>query len=76
LRTALVAEHLDVAPQTVARAIVAANGSLISALEALRSGGRSLVPFEPPEFGVVADTMLRENDILDPECPARRWPWS
>ncbi|PWK61468.1 phospholipase D-like domain-containing protein [Roseicyclus mahoneyensis] len=76
LRTALLAEHLDVAPEMVARAVSAANGSLIGAIEALRGAGRSLVPFEPPEFGALTDAVLRENDLLDPERPAHRWPWS
>ncbi|WP_104016969.1 phospholipase D-like domain-containing protein [Roseovarius nitratireducens] len=72
----LLAEHLDVETQTVAQAIHAASGSLIGAIEALRGSGRSLVPFEPPEFGVIGDDILRENDLLDPERPARRWPFS
>lgn len=72
----LLAEHLDVETQRVAQTIHAANGSLIGAIEALRGSGRSLVPFEPPEFGVIGDDILRENDLLDPERPARRWPFS
>ncbi|MCF3974988.1 phospholipase D-like domain-containing protein [Paracoccus salsus] len=76
LRTALVAEHLGVAPRQFERAVDTANGSLIGAIEATRGDGRSLVPFEPPDFGVIADAVLRENDLLDPERPARRWPWS
>ncbi len=73
LRTALLAEHLDVETQAVEQATDAANGSLIGAIEALLGRGRSLVPFQPPEFGVIADAILRENDLLDPERPARRW---
>jgi len=76
LRDALVAEHLDVAPRAVEAAIVAANGSLIGAIEALRGPGRSLVPFEPPDFGTLADEVLRESELLDPERAARRWPWT
>lgn len=71
----LVAEHLEVDPKAVEQAANAAGGSLIGAIEALRGGGRSLVPFEPPDFGVLADDVLRENDLLDPERPAGRWPW-
>lgn len=74
-RSSLLAEHLSVAPQTVAQAVHAENGSLIGAIEALRGTGRSLVPFEPPDFGVIGDGILRENDLLDPESPARRWPF-
>lgn len=73
LRTALLAEHLDVEAQTVEQAVDAAKGSSIAAIEALRGSGRSLVPFEPPDFGIVGDEILRENDLLDPERPARRW---
>ncbi len=73
LRNRLLAEHLGVAPTTVKRAIDTTGGSLIDAIEALRGPGRSLVPFEPPEFGVAADALLRENDLLDPELPAHRW---
>lgn len=73
LRNSLVAEHLGVTEKEVERATKAANGSLIAAIEALRGRGRSLVPFIPPDFGVLSDTVLRENDLLDPERPARRW---
>lgn len=75
-RATLLAEHLDVTAQRVAEAMHAARGSLIGAIEALRGKGRSLRPFEPPEFGIVGDDILRENDLLDPERPARRWPFS
>lgn len=73
IRTALLAEHLDVEAQTVEQAVDTANGSLIAAIEALRGSGRSLVPFAPPDFGVIEDAVLRENDLLDPERPARWW---
>ncbi|MGI3212950.1 phospholipase D-like domain-containing protein [Roseovarius tibetensis] len=72
-RTALIAEHLGVAPRTVMDTIDAENGSLIAAIEALRGKGRSLVPFVAPEFGTVTDSVLGENDLLDPERPAHRW---
>ena len=72
-RTALIAEHLGVAPRTVMDAIDAEDGSLIAAIEALRGKGRSLVPFVAPEFGTVTDAVLGENDLLDPERPAHRW---
>lgn len=72
-RTALLAEHLDVGTQAVEQATDAANGSLIGAIEALRGDGRSLVAFQPPNFGVVVDAVLRENDLLDPERPTNRW---
>jgi phospholipase D1/2 len=49
-----------------------AGGSLIRAIEALRSEGRSLVPFEPPELTWAEDAVLGENQLLDPERPASR----
>ncbi|MDF0603964.1 phospholipase, partial [Psychromarinibacter sp. C21-152] len=73
LRTALLAEHLGTAPRAVQQAVDEAGSSMIGAIEALRGGGRSLVPFLPPEFGVAEDAILRENDLLDPERPAGRW---
>jgi phospholipase D1/2 len=76
LRNALVAEHLGVDPAAVEQALGTTGGSLINAIEALRGGGRSLVPFEAPDFGALTDEVLRENDLLDPERPADRWPVS
>ena len=73
LRSALLAEHLDVGPTTIVQAIAAANGSLIAAIEVLRGSGRSLVPFIPPDFGVIEDAIMRENDLLDPERAASPW---
>ena len=70
-RATLLAEHLGVEAEALEQAVEAANGALIAAIEALRGDGRSLVPFEPPDFGFVADDILRENDLLDPERPAR-----
>lgn len=72
-RDTLLAEHLGVAADALEQALDAANGALIEAIEALRGDGRSLVPFVPPDFGFVADDVLRENDLLDPERPAHRW---
>ena len=73
-RTKLLAEHLDVDPERLSRTLGETSGSLIPAVEALRGEGRSLVPFEPPEFNAVEDGILRENDLLDPERPAQRRP--
>ncbi|MCM2563748.1 phospholipase D-like domain-containing protein [Lutimaribacter sp. EGI FJ00015] len=72
LRNGLLAEHLEVDVQVVDQAVDAAEGSLIGAVEALRGTGRSLVAFVPPDFGYVGDKVLRENNLLDPERPARR----
>lgn len=85
LRTALLAEHLDVDQAALDRAIADSSGSLIAAIEELRGTDRTLEPFEPPEFGTLEDALLRENDLLDPEHAVRRkrrvgwniprWPW-
>jgi len=72
LRNALLSEHLDVTPDRLEQAVAAADGSLIGAIEALRGDGRSLVRFEPPDFGAITDAILRENDLLDPEPHPRR----
>jgi phospholipase D1/2 len=72
LRTAFLAEHLDVPPPTMDREIEACGGSLIRAIDALRGDGRTLMPFEPPEFSAIEDALLRENDLLDPERTTRR----
>lgn len=75
LRTALVSEHLGVEQDVFDAAIETADGSLIAAIEALRGDGRSLVPFEPPEFSDLEDDLFRENDLLDPERQASKWRW-
>ena len=72
LRDDLLAEHLGVEIKAVEEAVRAAEGSLIQAIEALRSDGRSLVPFEPPELNDVEENALAENELLDPERPADR----
>jgi phospholipase D1/2 len=72
LRTAFLAEHLDVTASMMDREIEACGGSLIRAIDALRGDGRTLAPFEPPEFSAIEDALLRENDLLDPERTASR----
>ena len=67
LRDELLAEHLGVAPQEVA-AKVMAGGSLIAAIESLRSEGRSLRPIETPQLSDV-EKWLADNELLDPEGP-------
>ncbi|SDY71099.1 phospholipase D-like domain-containing protein [Citreimonas salinaria] len=73
LRNDLIAEHLDVDTGNVETAIEQANGRLIGAIEALRGGRKTLVPFTPPDLNVVEEEVLGENDLFDPERPARRW---
>jgi len=67
LRDDLVAEHLGVEPAEVSRTI-AETGSLIQAIEQLRSGGRSLHIYEPPPL-TTAGAFLAEKQLLDPEGP-------
>jgi phospholipase D1/2 len=72
LRHDLLAEHLGTEIGAVEEAVRVADGSLIRAIEALRSDGRSLVPFEPPELNEFEQEVLAENELLDPERPSRR----
>ena len=73
LRDDLLAEHLGCPLAEVQAALAAADGSLVAAIEALRGGGRTLVPFEPPELNALEAEVLAENDLLDPERPAQRF---
>jgi phosphatidylserine/phosphatidylglycerophosphate/cardiolipin synthase-like enzyme len=65
LRNDLLAEHLDVSIDAVARQFTA-TGSLIATIEALRGGGRSLVPFEPKQPNLLQSAATR-RELLDPE---------
>jgi phosphatidylserine/phosphatidylglycerophosphate/cardiolipin synthase-like enzyme len=71
-RDRLLGEHLGVPAEDVADA-VAATGSLVRAIEQLRTEtGRSFVPFEPPDLGPI-DLTLAESELLDPEKTPNRW---
>ena len=72
MRDRLLAEHLAVGPDDVAAAVAAHDGSLLAAVESLRTTtGRSLQPFEIPEQGLI-DTVLADTELLDPEqTPSR-----
>lgn len=72
MRDDLLAEHLGVPNETL-EAEVARAGSMIGAIETLRSDGRSLVPFERPELNQVENWVLGENQFLDPERPSSGW---
>lgn len=66
-RNRLVAEHLGLGIDDVARAIEGA-GSLIKAIETLRGGERTLMPLSgavPPDV----DRWVPESELLDPEKP-------
>ena len=65
LRCDLMAEHLGVEPGEVAHAFED-TGSLIGTVERLRGSGRTLMPYEPPEFGAAAQT-IAESEAADPE---------
>jgi len=63
----LMAEHLGVAPQAVARRFAETN-SLIETIETLRGPGHSLRPYVVPELSGLQE-WLADNEILDPEGP-------
>jgi phosphatidylserine/phosphatidylglycerophosphate/cardiolipin synthase-like enzyme len=65
LRTSLLAEHLDVAPETF-EAQFARCGSLIESIEALRSPGKTLELLDLIQPGPL-DAFIAENEFLDPE---------
>jgi phospholipase D1/2 len=67
LRNNLLAEHLGVEEEDV-RAALDREGSLLAAIEALRSSGRSLreLPFRISEE---RDALVPDTSIADPECP-------
>ncbi|MET0238592.1 MAG: phospholipase D-like domain-containing protein [Sphingobium sp.] len=68
IRDDLIAEHLGVEPDKVA-AEIAARGSIVAAIEALRGTGRSLRPYEVPDLNAVEE-WLADNEVLDPEDPS------
>ncbi len=67
LRESLIAEHLDVDPEEVARRFDAA-GSLIETIEALRGAGRSLEWLDLIPPGPL-DEFIADNELLDPTSP-------
>jgi phosphatidylserine/phosphatidylglycerophosphate/cardiolipin synthase-like enzyme len=67
LRTRLMAEHLDVAAEDVAR-VFEETGSLLETISALQSPGKTLKLLEFEEPGDV-ETFIADNEILDPEHP-------
>ena len=64
----LLAEHLATDRDQVARCFEE-TGSMIATIERLRGAGRSLVPFEPPEFNDVSKAVAR-SEAADPESAA------
>jgi hypothetical protein len=64
-RSELLAEHLGAGPDQVAR-VLDETGSLIATIEKLRGTGRTLVPFEPPEFSAASEA-LAKSEAADPD---------
>ncbi|RZM34428.1 MAG: phospholipase, partial [Sphingomonas sp.] len=67
IRDGLIAEHLGVDRDRVSDSI-AATGSLIETIEALRGEGKTLRPYEVPDLTTV-EAWLADNEVLDPEGP-------
>lgn len=67
LRTRLMAEHLGVKPDTVAKHF-ARTGSLIATIKALQGKGKTLKLLEFEEPDTVED-FIAQNELLDPEKP-------
>ncbi|MDB5699320.1 MAG: phospholipase [Alphaproteobacteria bacterium] len=67
LRNALLAEHLDVEPETI-DATLGETGSLIATIDRLAGPGRSLCDYRTPNLGEV-EKFLADNEVLDPEGP-------
>jgi phospholipase D1/2 len=67
LRSELMAEHLGKNPSEV-QTEFASTGSLIAAIENLRGSGRTLAPFEPPEWDALRKAIAK-TEALDPEHP-------
>ncbi len=68
---ALLAEHLDVAPDTVS-ARLHRTGSLIQSIDSLRGSGRTLrrVEFDQ-EISIDALALVKDPDLLDPKEPTK-----
>lgn len=73
LRHDLLAEHLDTDIATVAQAVADADGSLIAAIEHLRSDGKTLLPLDETDAQTNGDSVWAENAFLDPERTQARW---
>lgn len=67
VRDDLLAEHLGTQAARVSER-VAQERSLVRAIDAMLTNGKSLVPYEPDEPALIEEA-LAENDLLDPERP-------
>ncbi|MDQ3483410.1 MAG: phospholipase D-like domain-containing protein [Pseudomonadota bacterium] len=70
LRNDLLGEHLGVGPAKV-EDVLRSTSSLITTIEQLRGNGRTLKPFDPPEWSSV-HRAIAEGEKLDPEGPSDR----
>ena len=70
-RERLIAEHLGTEPHIV-RDAYEQTGSLIAAIECLRGDGKTLVEFDPGEWGD-ASLAIGSSELLDPESVDERW---
>jgi phospholipase D1/2 len=68
LRDRLLAEHLDVPPERVAMETTKQGGSLIGAIDALKTSGRTLKAIDP-EVPPELDAALPVSALVDPERP-------
>lgn len=66
-RNRLLAEHLGISEEKMAEAN-AESGSLIEAVESLRSGDRTLIPLKD-KVDKAIEQLLPESELLDPEKP-------
>jgi phosphatidylserine/phosphatidylglycerophosphate/cardiolipin synthase-like enzyme len=66
IRRDLICEHLSIRPSEFDAVVEHCSGSLVTAVERLRAGGRSLKPLRPADVAD-DDSVLAENEFLDPE---------
>jgi phosphatidylserine/phosphatidylglycerophosphate/cardiolipin synthase-like enzyme len=74
VRDNFLCEHLGVEPQELAAALSAGSGSVLKAIDALHSAGRTLVPFDRTTIRN-DESLLAENDLLDPEIMPANFNW-
>ena len=71
VRDDLLAEHLNVEPERVARTL-SRTRSLIATIETLRGGGRSLVPYEMPALSDTEQWRPARAEPGAPPCATQR----
>lgn len=73
LRHDLLAEHLGTDMATLEATLERTNGSLIRAIESLRTDTKSLVLFDVEAAGANGSSLLAESTLLDPDRATTRW---